>query len=259
MALKLAYKVIGEGEPLIILHGLFGSLDNWMTFARRLSKHKKVYLVDQRNHGQSPHSDEFNYDAMADDLKKFIDDHQLGQPEIMGHSMGGKTAMNLALRYTDHFSKLIVVDISPVAYPPHHQTILEGLKSIDLKSIESREAADEALEKHVPEPDVRLFLLKNLKRTGDGFEWKINLKAIEENIDRIGEGIQERLATEKKVLFIRGSKSKYVRDQDMITIVQLFPNAEVKTIEGAGHWIHAEKPDELLEMVADFLEITSLD
>lgn len=259
MALKLAYKVIGEGEPMIILHGLFGSLDNWMTFARQLSKHKKIFLIDQRNHGQSPHSDEFNYDAMADDLKKFIDDHNIGKPDIMGHSMGGKTAMNLALRYTDYFSKLIVVDISPVAYPPHHDGILEGLKALDLKSFENREDADKALSRDVPEPAVRQFLLKNLKRTSQGFEWKINLKAIDANMDRVSEGIEERFATEKKVLFIRGSKSKYIRDQDMITIVQLFPNAEVKTIEGAGHWIHAEKPDELLEMVADFLDITSLD
>lgn len=258
MALKLSYKEIGEGEPLIILHGLFGSLDNWMTFARKLADHRKVYLVDQRNHGQSPHSDEFNYDAMAEDLKKFIDDHNLEKPEILGHSMGGKTAMAFALKHTDQFSKLIIVDIAPKAYPVHHDKILEALKAVDLSKLESREQADEILAEHIPEEDVRLFLLKNLKRTSEGFQWKLNLKAIEENLDRIGEGIEARLTTEKPVLFVRGSKSDYIRDKDIIFIVQIFPTASVETIEGAGHWVHAEKPKELLDLVAGFLDITSL-
>lgn len=258
MAVKLAHKELGEGKPLIILHGLFGSLDNWMTFARKLSDYRKIYLIDQRNHGKSPHSDELNYDAMADDLKKFIEDHNLEQPEIIGHSMGGKTAMKLAVNYTALFSKLIIIDIAPIAYPMHHDKILEGLKAIDLTAIDSREDADNALKEYVPEPDVRLFLLKNLKRTSEGFEWKLNLKAIDENLERIGEGIETTKATEKPVLFIRGSKSDYVKDKNMITIITLFPTATIKTVEGAGHWIHAEKPEELLKLVGEFLDITSL-
>lgn len=258
MAVKLAHKELGEGKPLIILHGVFGSLDNWMTFARNLSDYRKVYLVDQRNHGQSPHSDEFNYDAMADDLKKFIEDHKLDQPDIIGHSMGGKTAMKLAVKYTDLFSKLIVVDIAPKAYPVHHDTIIEGLKAVDLSSTSSRQEVDDVLKEYIPEPDVRLFLLKNLKRTPEGFKWKLNLKAIDENLERIGEGIENKKATEKPVLFIRGSKSNYIKDKDIITIISLFPSATIKTIDGAGHWIHAEKPEELLKLVGDFLDITSL-
>ena len=259
MAVKLAYKELGNGKPLIILHGLFGSMDNWMTFARKLSPYRKVYLVDQRNHGRSPHTDEHNYDAMAEDLKEFIEEHNLDHPEILGHSMGGKAAMALALKYTDHFSKLIIIDIAPKAYPVQHDTIIEALKSLDLKNIHSREEADEELAKHIPEPGIRLFLLKNLKRTPEGFEWKLNLKALDENLQNIGEGIETRMATEKPVLFIRGSKSDYIRDEDIIATISLFPSASVKTVEGAGHWIHADKPDKLLNLVAEFLDITSLD
>lgn len=259
MSIKLSYKKLGKGNPLIILHGLFGSLDNWMTFAKQLSDHRTVYLVDQRNHGQSPHSDEFNYDAMAEDLRDFIDEHKLDHPEIIGHSMGGKTAMNLAVKYTDHFSRLMVVDIAPKAYPVHHDKIIEGLKAVNLDSAERREDVDEELKEHIPDEGVRMFLMKNLKRTSEGFRWKINLKAIEDNIEAIGEGIEERQATEKPVLFVRGSKSDYILDKDMITIVTLFPSAELKTIEGAGHWVHAEKPKELLALVKDFFEINDHD
>ena len=258
MALELAYKEIGEGKPLIILHGLFGSLDNWMTFARNLSEHRKVFLVDQRNHGRSPHSEEFNYNVMADDLRHFIEQHKLDHPEIIGHSMGGKTAMSMAVRYPEFFSKLVVIDIAPKAYPVHHEKIIEGLKSLDLNSISSRDEADKALSKYTKEPDVRLFLLKNLKRTSDGFEWKLNLKAIEENLDKIGEGIEKKNATEKEVLFIKGEKSNHILRKDMIGSISIFPNSKIETIKGAGHWIHAEKPDELLKVIAQFLDITAL-
>lgn len=258
MALELAYKALGEGKPIIILHGLFGSMDNWMTFAKSLAEHRKVYLVDQRNHGRSPHSDEFNYDAMADDLKKFIDQHKLDHPDIIGHSMGGKTAMFMAVKYPDHFNSLIVIDIAPKAYDVHHDKIIEGLKALDLSQISSREEADSKLSKHIAEPGVRLFLLKNLKRTSEGFSWRINLKAIEENLEEIGAGMEKRRYTDKPILFIRGSESNYIKDKDNITIVSLFPNSEIKTIEGAGHWVHADKPDELLKEVAHFFNITSL-
>lgn len=255
MALELSYKKIGSGPPLIILHGLFGSLDNWMSFARQLEEHRTVYLVDQRNHGQSPHSADFNYDAMAEDLKTFIDNHSLDHPEILGHSMGGKTAMTMAVKYPGHFSKIIVVDIAPKAYPIRHDMIIDALKSVDIQNIKNRNEGEKALAQHIKDSGIRLFLMKNLKRTPEGFTWKINLKAIEENIDRVGEGIEEKNASEKPVLFIRGSKSDYILDEDIITIVSIFPNAEVKTIEGAGHWVHAEKPDELLNLTKEFLQI----
>lgn len=253
--MKLYHRELGQGKPLIILHGLFGSSDNWMSVAKELQEHYKIYLVDQRNHGQSPHSEEFSYQAMAEDLNEFIDDHKIENPSVMGHSMGGKTAMNFALNHTDKWDKLIVVDMAPRAYPVHHGTILEGLKSIDLAGLRSRGDADKQLAKYVSEAGIRQFLLKNLARKQDGgFEWKINLPVIDKNIEAMGEGIEPRLAIEKDVLFIRGENSDYLQDKDNILIVQLFPNSEVKTVKNAGHWVHAEQPDVVIEMVTEFLE-----
>lgn len=254
--MKLYHREIGEGKPLIILHGLFGSSDNWMSIAKELEGHFKMYLVDQRNHGQSPHSDEFNYTAMANDLNEFIEEHGIENPSILGHSMGGKTAMNFAINHADRWDKLIVVDIAPRAYPVHHDTILKGLKSIDVDNLKSRGEADKQLAEYVKDMGTRQFLLKNLARKSDGgFEWKINLPVIDKKIEAMGEGIEQQLAIEKDVLFIRGEKSDYIQDRDNILIVQLFPNSEVKTVKNAGHWVHAEQPKALLEMVTEFLEV----
>lgn len=252
--MKLNFVKLGEGSPLIILHGVFGALDNLMSVAKELAEHHTVYLVDQRNHGKSPHSDEFNYEVMAEDLKEFINDNDIERPAILGHSMGGKTAMKFAITHTNMWDKLIVVDISPKAYPVHHQTILKGLKSIDMDKLGSRSDADKKLAQYVDDLGTRQFLLKNLSRSKDGYSWKLNLKAIDENIEAIGEGLEERLATEKEVLFIRGEKSDYIRNEDYILINQIFPNARIETVEGAGHWVHAEKPKELIELVLSFLK-----
>jgi len=254
--MQLNYKTLGEGKPLIILHGLFGSLDNWLTIAKELTENHnyKVYLVDQRNHGHSPHSDEFNYGAMAEDLNEFIEEHGIENPSILGHSMGGKTAMKFALNHADKWDKLIVVDISPKAYPVHHDVILEGLNAIDVHNLKSRGEADKQLAEHISDFGTRQFLLKNLSRRKEGgFEWKINLPVIEKNIEIIGEGMEEQLAIEKDVLFIRGEKSDYIKDEDNILIVQHFPNSKIETIKGAGHWVHAEQPEALLNTVTDFL------
>lgn len=252
--MKLNFLKLGEGPPLIILHGVFGTLDNWMSVAKELAGHHTVYLVDQRNHGKSPHSDEFNYEVMAEDLKEFINDNDIEKPAILGHSMGGKTAMKFAITHTDMWNKLIVVDISPKAYPVHHQAILKGLKSINMDKLESRSDADKKLAQYVDDLGTRQFLLKNLSRSKGGYSWKLNLKAIDENIEAIGEGLEERLATEKEVLFIRGEKSHYVRDEDYILINQIFPNAQIETVKGAGHWVHAEKPKELIKLILSFLK-----
>lgn len=255
--MQLHYQELGEGKPLIILHGLFGSSDNWMTIGRKLAETFKVYLVDQRNHGDSPHSDTHNYEVMASDLKEFIEARKIKQPHIMGHSMGGKTAMQFAVENPDLFDQLIVVDIAPKAYPVHHGTILKGLKSINLSELNSRTDADKALAEYVPEKGVRQFLLKNLSRDDDkNFTWKINLPVIEDSIETIGQGLEKKLTTEKNVLFIGGANSDYIRSEDHITIINFFPNATVKMIDGAGHWIHAEKPDEFLEIVEGFLSKT---
>jgi len=250
--MKLFFRESGQGEPLIILHGLFGSSDNWYTHAKTFASHFKVYLVDQRNHGQSPHSDEFNYKALTLDLEEFMTEHAIEKPILLGHSMGGKTAMNFAVKNPDKLSKLIVVDIVPKYYPVHHDQILEGLESVDLKIVQSRTEADQLLSKYVPEPDVRQFLLKNLSRTESGFEWKINIKGIGKNIEQIGEALEYPGTFSGPTLFIKGAKSNYYKSGDEVSIKTIFPQAEIKSID-TGHWVQAEKPQEFAQMVLTFL------
>jgi esterase len=253
--MKLHFRELGAGKPLIILHGLFGFLDNWQTLAKYFAQHYKVYLVDLRNHGRSPHSLDFSYPLMAADLLEFINDHHIQQPAIMGHSMGGKVAMHFALHHPEKLSKLIVVDMAPKAYPPHHQDILTGLKAVDLKSMSSRTEADQALARHIPEEGVRQFLAKNLYRQQDNtFAWRMNLPVIEEKIEEVGKETRAEGAFSKPSLFIRGANSRYIQpEKDLDRILELFPAATLETIEGAGHWVHAEKPQELFNHVVRFL------
>src|SRR5688500_19034032 len=251
--MKLFFRELGDGPPLVILHGLFGSSDNWLTQARLFGDRYKVYSVDQRNHGQSPHSNEFDYQSMVNDLKEFIDDHQISDPAIIGHSMGGKAAMNFALAHPDLLSKLVVVDIAPRQYNLEHYTIAEGLKAIPIDALSSRNEADEVLSRHVPEPDVRQFLLKNLQRKSTGgFSWKINLPVISDKLSNIGVDLQYTGRFEKPTLFIRGAKSKYVRDEDWKKITEIFPAAKLETLD-TGHWVQAEKPQEFAEKVMQWL------
>jgi len=251
--MKLFFREYGQGKPMIILHGLFGSSDNWLTQAKLFSGSYKVYTVDQRNHGQSPHSDTFDYPSFVADLAEFVDDHSIANPVVIGHSMGGKTAMNFALAHPDKIDRLIVVDISPKAYDLEHYTIVKGLLAIPIEKITSRNEADEVLSQHVPESDVRQFLLKNLQRKPDGgFSWKINLKIISEKLENIGLDLQVEGSFEKPTLFIRGVKSKYVPDSDWDRILQVFPNAKLETME-TGHWVQAEKPQEFADVVTRWL------
>ncbi len=250
----LNYKSIGEGPPLIILHGLFGSLDNWMTVGRQIAENYTVFLVDQRNHGQSFHDDEFSYPEMAKDLKDLVDHHDLQDFAILGHSMGGKTAMFYTAEFPASVSRLIVVDIAPRFYPVHHKAILDGLKSIDLKSIASRNEADLQLKKYVAEAPVRQFLMKNLKRTQDGgFEWKINLPVIDQQIENVGDALPENFEVNAKTLFIKGENSDYIKESDQELIQRQFPNSTIATVDGAGHWVHAQAPDALIDLVSSFL------
>lgn len=251
--MKLFSRELGQGEPMLILHGIFGSSDNWLTQAKIFGEHYKVYSIDLRNHGQSPHSDEFDYQSMVADLQEFIVDHALESPVIIGHSMGGKAAMNFALAHPDQLSKLIVVDISPRPYNLEHYTIVEGLKKIPVDSLASRNEADELLSQHVPEADVRQFLLKNLQRkSSGGFSWKINLPVIDQKLSNIGVDLQFSGQFNKPTLFIRGSKSKYVRDEDWVRIIEVFPQAKLETLE-TGHWVQAEKPQEFASLVLNWL------
>ena len=251
---ELYYREMGEGSPLIILHGLFGASDNWLTLGRRFAEKHKVYLVDQRNHGQSFHSDEFSYEAMAHDLERFMTRHNIEQADILGHSMGGKTAMVFATTWHQRVKKLLVADIGPQSYPVHHATILKGLFSIDLNSLTSRKEADEQLGKYIPEMGIRQFLLKNLTRKGDGFAWKINLPVIAQNIEQIGKGLNQNTSYGQTALFIRGMRSDYIKDSDINLIHSIFTNSTVETIADAGHWLHAEKPQEFFDIASNYLQ-----
>lgn len=249
----LNYKTFGEGQPMVILHGFLGSLDNWLTLGKRFAERYQVYLVDQRNHGKSFHSNEWSYDDMVKDLDHLINELSLNDPILLGHSMGGKTVMQYAAFHPDSIEKLIVADIGPKHYPPHHQQILTGLEAIPVHSLKSREEADEILQGYVEESGTRTFLLKNLARTPDGFKWKMNLPVLSQKIEEVGEPLHHRLEIEVETLFLRGGKSNYILDEDFDEIREIFPNSTFDTIEGAGHWLHAERPEVFFEKVMSFL------
>jgi esterase len=251
--MKLFYRELGHGQPMIIMHGIFGSSDNWLTQARLFSSKYHVFTLDLRNHGQSEHSDEFDYPAMANDLQEFIDSKKLENAIVIGHSMGGKVAMNFALAHPEKLEKLIVVDIAPRPYNLEHYVILEGLKAIPITTLQSRTEADEVLSQFVPEPDVRQFLLKNLQRKPEGgFTWKLNLPVIGNKLKNIGLDLQFSGRFEKPTLFVRGGRSNYVRDEDMARIREIFPKAELETLD-TGHWVQAEKPQEFVDVVSKWL------
>jgi esterase len=251
--MKLFFRESGVGQPLIILHGLFGSSDNWYTLSKTFAAHYRVFVVDQRNHGQSPHTAEHNYRLLTEDLESFITEHQLDQPILMGHSMGGKTVMNYALKNPKLVSKAIVVDMMPKSYPIHHDHIVEGLQAIDLAALTSRAEADQILATHIAEPDVRQFLLKNLTRNGEGgFSWRINLPVLATSIgDMVGELVYTGVFNGPS-LFVKGARSNYYQPGDEKKVAQLFPDAEWSTLD-TGHWVQAEKPQEFADVVLDFL------
>jgi pimeloyl-ACP methyl ester carboxylesterase len=253
--MRLNYKKLGTGQPLIIIHGLFGSLDNWMTFAKTMSEKYEVYLIDARNHGQSPHSNVFNIQVMADDLKEFIEEHQLINSIILGHSMGGKIAMQFAINYPSKIDKLIVVDIAPKAYPVHHELIIEGVQALDFNVIKTRNAADEKLLAYIPEFSVRQFLLKNLYWIEkERLAFRFNLEVIAKNIHHVGEAlVVNNTSFNKPTLFVRGDKSNYILDSDREEIKSIFPKAVIGTIKNSGHWIHAEQPEAFLSMIKKFI------
>ena len=248
--MKLNYKKVGEGEPLLILHGLFGSLDNWMTLAKKLGQYFEVYIIDARNHGQSPHDDAFNYDVMADDVYEFLMEHQIVDPIILGHSMGGKTAMQFAMNYPTKLSRLIVADIAPKSYPVHHRQIIDGLLSLDFNVITSRKDADNQLGKFIENLGVRQFLLKNLYWVGkEKLGWRFNLSVINEQIETIGKSLQNCQSFTKPTLFIRGEKSNYILESDYNNIKSTFINCKIETLKNTGHWVHAESPDQFFQLL----------
>jgi pimeloyl-ACP methyl ester carboxylesterase len=254
--MKLNFRKLGEiGQPIIIMHGLFGMSDNWLTISKEFATNYQVYILDLRNHGQSPHSEEFSYQIMANDLAEFIDQNHLENPIIMGHSMGGKVAMQFAIDHSEKFDKLIVVDIAPKFYPVHHTSILQGLHAINLLTLQSRTEANEILKRFEENEGVRQFLLKNLYRnTQSGqFDWRFNLVILTKEIANIGYEITSNKEIENETMFINGSESSYILPEDKINISKIFPNATFKTIQNAGHWVQADKPKEFVETVTKFI------
>ena len=255
--MQLHFKKIGEeGKPLIILHGLFGMGDNWITIGKVLSIHYQFFILDLRNHGQSPHSEHFSYKIMASDVADFIAENNLEGAFLIGHSMGGKVLMQLAIDFPAIYEKLIIVDIAPKFYPVHHTAILQGLHSIDLKTLQSRTEANEILKRFESSEGVRQFLLKNLFRNPETghFGWRFNLPILTNEIASIGDEITSNHAINKPILFIAGGQSSYILDSDHPSILSLFPLAKFEKIVEAGHWVQAEKPTEFVELVNHFLK-----
>ena len=251
--MKLHFKKIGCGEPIMIIHGLFGSSDNWGMLGKKFAEKFSVYLIDLRNHGRSPHDSSMNYELMADDLHKLIIDEGIESPVLLGHSMGGKAALQYNEKYKNVLKKLIVADIGIKSYPMHHDVIIKGLKNVNLESISSRKEAAESLSKFVKEFGVQQFLLKNLYWIEKGkLGWRMNLDVIIQNIHEILTEIK----TEKnftKTLFIRGELSNYILEEDIPEISAALPNSSFSTIKNVGHWLHAENPEEFYKIVTLFI------
>jgi len=213
-----------------------------------------VFALDQRNHGRSPHSDTFDYQVMADDLKEFMQQQGLSSTHLLGHSMGGKTAMQFAVTYPDKVDKLIAVDIAPKAYPAGHDEVFDALFALDVTALRTRQEADATLAERLPDLALRQFLLKNLEREASGvFRWRIDLDALYKNYEKILERIETARPFEKPTLFIKGENSDYIQGKDVDAITAIFPSARILTIPGTGHWVHAEAPREFARIVLDFL------
>lgn len=248
-------KIIGTGQPFIILHGFLGMSDNWKTLGNKYAeKGYEVHLIDQRNHGRSFHSADFNYDLLSDDLKDYLDYHRLDEIILLGHSMGGKTAMQFACDHSKQVGKLLVADIAPKFYPAHHQQIIDGLQALDFDRITSRSEADEELAKYIGDWGTRQFLLKNLYWVEKGrLALRFNLPVLSNKMNEVGENIGTTSHFNGPTLFLRGDRSEYIIDADLPEIIRHFPLAILETIDKAGHWLHAENPNQFFEKTMRFL------
>jgi pimeloyl-ACP methyl ester carboxylesterase len=250
--MKLHYREIGSGQPLVILHGLFGSSDNWQTQAKRFSEYFRVILVDLRNHGHSDWNDDSSYKAMANDVIELIQDLKLEKTILLGHSMGGKVAMQVAQRNANFLYKLVVVDMGIKEYPPHHQHILNGIHSVKLEGVNSRSEAEKQLSAYIDSEGVKQFLLKNLYWKEKGkLAWRMNVSVLENSMNEILSALPEKEVF-TPTAFIRGELSNYVLDDDIPEIENFFPDSQYITISQAGHWVHAEKPEEFVDAVLGF-------
>lgn len=266
----LHFRQLGQGRPLIILHGLYGSSDNWYSIAKILASYFTVYTIDLRNHGRSAHYPTHTYNEMVDDIVSFCQEHNIEKATFIGHSMGGKTAMLLALKHPQLIENLIVVDIAPKAYslllePTEHVlqhiNIMQAFADIDLKGITKREEVDKLLAEYVPDFPTRQFLMKSLVRKEDGYQWLLNTEVLRRSLPEIiNEPDFNKISFDKSlvtypVLFVKGEKSEYIKDEDMITIRKFFPKAELSVIFNAGHWLHAEQPESFINTLKYFLSL----
>ena len=247
-------KILGEGKPLIILHGLFGMLDNWQALAKEFACFFETHILDLRNHGRSFHANQHNYEVMSEDLLSYLNTYNLDEVSLIGHSMGGKAAMNFACMYPDRVEKLVVVDISPKYYPPHHQEILSGLKAVDRSNLTSRKDADQILSQYFSESAMRQFLLKNLYWiSSTELTFKFNLKVLSDQIKNVGQALYTNALFDRPTLFIAGQSSNYIKETDVELIESHFPDFEIVEIPKSGHWVHAENPDQFFDKVSRFL------
>ncbi len=255
--MKLFFRKYGEGPPLIILHGLYGISDNWVSIGQSLAAMYTVYIPDLRNHGQSPHSTTHNYPAMTEDLVQFIDEHELERPVLLGHSMGGKVVMHYALEHSSIPSGIIIADISPRGYQLRetHLDVMNAMMQVDFDTISSRREVEELIAMSIPDRRIQLFILKNLYRVHpQRFGWRPNLDALYNNLDEITGEVRGIYPYQKPALFLRGSQSDYIRENDHALIYSLFPAATIETLSNAGHWLHADQPEQFLSRVTEFLK-----
>lgn len=251
----LSTETLGSGPDLIFLHGLFGAGDNWKSIARSLSEHYRIHLLDLPNHGRSGWTDDPSYPALAKIIEDWIDAQGISTYRLLGHSMGGKVAMQMALNaHADRIEKLIVVDISPKFYPPHHQNIFKALNTIDLTQHNNRQAVESELRPYVEDPGIRQFLLKSLYKKEGVLTWRFNFPVLEAKYEAIAKAPTAKQPFQRPTLFIKGMNSQYITKQDQPEINRLFPNAQAKLIEGAGHWPHAEKPTAFQKIIDTFFK-----
>jgi esterase len=259
--MKLFFRRMGQGNPVVILHGLFGLSDNWVTFGRQMAKDFDVIIPDLRNHGQSPHSDQFNYPVLVDDLHTLISNEGLSGIHLIGHSLGGKIAMLFALKYPEMVNKLVIVDITLRRYPPNmeHKALLNAMLSVDLSVAHSRSDIDRQLISNVPSLRLRQFLLKNIYwKDKETLGWRLNLNVLATTLPSVLEAVSSDTVFMKPVLLVRGEKSTYVSDEDITAFKKIFPRTLVKTLENASHWVHADVPGEFYSFVYEFLRYKSI-
>lgn len=253
--MKLFFRKLGNGKPLFILHGLFGSSDNWQRLGKQFSENYTVYLIDQRNHGRSAHSAEHNYELMSDDLLELMNDEQIDKAILMGHSMGGKTVMHFAVNHPERVEKMVVVDMSPKKYPVTNLDIIQALEKVNLEEVKSRKEVEEVLAQDIKDFATMQFLLKNLYwNDAQKLAWRFNLEALKTNLARVAE-ITPIPSTplQMPVLFVKGGKSDHMFNADSKLIHEMFANAKIVTIPEAGHWVHADKPKDFFTIVNTFL------